>query len=194
MGTGGRAAWEVHGDGGEDSVRRARLLLLARACSEGRTATVTYSDVQRRQTQRELTVLGLGWRPEGWLYLAECRLRSGVRLFRLDRTGEVLLGAPARTIISERFDPRAFASTALQQARRPALLLAVTLGPPLSELARVLFPQAAIERHGGRTRVCHVPVTWPRTLEDLVRSLGAGARIGDYCTNPASMNARATSS
>ncbi len=177
-----------------ERAERERLLLLARACEEGRTAAVTYSDVQRRQTEREVTVLGLGWRPEGWLYFAACQLRSGVRLFRLDRTGEVLLGPPARTIVAERFDPRAFARTALQQERRPALLLPVTLNPPLSEFARVLFPQAAIERRGPRIRICHVPVTWPAALEELVRSLGAGARFGDYCTNPASMNARATSS
>ena len=171
-------------------VERERLILLGRACAEGREAEFEYLDVRRRRTRRTVSVLGLGWRPDGWLFLALCALRSGVRLFRLDRTEEIRLGQRSPRPGLGTFDPRAFASEALGEGRGPALLVPMSLEPPLSDLAAVLFPQAFVEEVAPGRRVCHVRASHPQALGRLIRTLGEGAAIEEFRSNRATVQSR----
>ena len=154
----------------------AALLSLARACGRSRVARVRYVDANGRETRREVEVLGLGWRREGWFFLGLCRLRSAYRLFKLDRVLEVRVSrTPATRTTATHFDARAFASEDVLQRARSPILATIRLILPTATHADVLFPAALIESQPGGARLCHLRVTSINVFAELVLTLGETA-------------------
>lgn len=66
-----------------ETARRARLL--AQAITEGRVVRVLYTDESGRLSRREVEPVTTMVHGDHWYLVGWCRLRRGVRAFRLDR-------------------------------------------------------------------------------------------------------------
>ncbi|WP_248344925.1 helix-turn-helix transcriptional regulator [Anaeromyxobacter paludicola] len=151
------------------------LLPLARACQAGRLARIRYRDAGGHETEREVAVLGLGWRREGWLFAAFCELRQAWRLFRAERVLAIRVTRRRAPSAPAAFDGRRFATEDLS-GPAPAGRVAVALDAPLARLAPALFPSALLERR-GRGCVAHLRASAIDGVAGLCLSLGQGARV-----------------
>lgn len=59
--------------------------VIAAAVASGRVLGLTYVDGVGARTQRAVEPVGVLWGSDGWYLLAWCRLRAGLRGFRVDR-------------------------------------------------------------------------------------------------------------
>ncbi len=59
--------------------------VIAAALASGRVLDLSYVDAVGARTRRAVEPLGVLWGHDGWYLLAWCRLRSGLRGFRVDR-------------------------------------------------------------------------------------------------------------
>lgn len=64
---------------------------VAAAIGRRQVLELSYVDARGASTRRSVEPLGLLWAPEGWLLLAWCRLRDGVRGFVLDSVSDVIV-------------------------------------------------------------------------------------------------------
>ena len=69
----------------------AALIALTTAAQAQQRVRMSYDSAQGSHTEREFDPYGLAWRGGAWYALGMCRLRHGLRSFRLDRMGRVLL-------------------------------------------------------------------------------------------------------
>lgn len=155
--------------------------MLARAAASGRRARIRYILAAGDGGPREVDVLGLGWRSDGWLGAAWCHRRHAFRLLRLARVAEA---EPTSLTVAERaprgFDPRHFSTIGfLAPGSGPATLATVRLEPPLSDVAAVLFPSALFERTWREVVHCHLRATDLAAVRALVASLGPAASLLD---------------
>jgi hypothetical protein len=137
-------------------------------------------------TDREVDVLGLGFRDGRWTIAAWCRLRRGQRLFLPERVRSARV-ATRRAARRGRlpFDARAFACAAWLEPGGTGLALAsVRLAAPLAPCWRALFPGALSEPLPGGARLCHVRVSRPAGLAALVASLGGAAALVGAAARP----------
>jgi predicted DNA-binding transcriptional regulator YafY len=135
-------------------------------------------DAGEEVTDREVDVLGLGFRDGRWTIAAWCRLRRGQRLFLAERVRSARVTARrAARFGRPPFDARAFACAAWLDPGAGPELATVRLAAPLSPAWPALFPGALSERLPGGARLCHVRVSRPRGLAALVASLGGRAVI-----------------
>lgn len=69
----------------------AALIALTTAAQAQQRVRMNYDSAQGSHTEREFDPYGLAWRAGAWYALGMCQLRHGLRSFRLDRMGEVIL-------------------------------------------------------------------------------------------------------
>jgi len=159
---------------------RSRLLAVAGALVAGRRIRICYQDGAGGSTRRTVSPLGLSWRHGHWLLAAHCHLRRALRHFRVDRMEAVALAAGRidGRLVPPGFDARFFSAEGyLRPGLRPPALATVLLAPPLSRVARSLFPAALLEWPAdGRIR-CHLRVSDRPALTQLVESLGPAASL-----------------
>lgn len=140
-------------------------------------ARIRYRDAAGEETERDVAVLGLGWRREGWLFAAFCELRQAWRLFRAERVLAVRVTRRRAPPPPDTFDPRAFATEDLAgPPSAPAPRVAVALDAPLDRVAQALFPSALLERSKGGC-VAHLRAARAEGVAGLALSLGEGARV-----------------
>jgi predicted DNA-binding transcriptional regulator YafY len=84
--------------------QRADLDRIEAAINSRHVLKVRYVDEEGRETEREIEPLGLYFWGKVWTLIAWCRLRTGFRMFRVDRmaelaeTGEIVVPAKGRTL------------------------------------------------------------------------------------------------
>lgn len=140
-------------------------------------ARIRYRDAAGRESERDVEVLGLGWREEGWLFAGFCELRQAWRLFRVERVESVRVTRRRATAPPGRFDARAFATEDLAgPSRTPAGRVAVALDAALARFAPALFPSALVESR-RRGCVAHLRSDRAAGVAGLALSLGPGARV-----------------
>jgi len=130
-------------------------------------------------TEREVDVLGLAFRGDHWLLAAYCRLRHGLRLFRIDRVRSArVTRRRAGRRGARSFDARAFAAESWLDpgTARPALAT-VRLAADLAPAWGTLFPKALSELLPDGARLCHVRASRIGGLAALVASLGNRAEL-----------------
>ncbi len=100
----------AHGD--EARPDAGLLVSLSDAIHLRRRVAMAYRSERKEETQREVDPYGVvGWRGR-WYMVGYCHLRKGLRVFRLDRMGEVrLLSQPFN--LPEDFDPLAYVTQRL---------------------------------------------------------------------------------
>jgi predicted DNA-binding transcriptional regulator YafY len=84
--------------------QRADLDRIEAAINARQVLKVRYVDEEGRETERDIEPLGLYFWGKVWTLIAWCRLRTGFRMFRVDRmtelaaTGETIVPAKGRTL------------------------------------------------------------------------------------------------
>ena len=89
---------------GRDPEASAVPALLTDAVSARRVLRLRYTDREGRSTIRDVEPVGYVGSTTAWYLLGWCRLRSGLRAFRLDRVDRVTATAetaPRRTVLAE---------------------------------------------------------------------------------------------
>ncbi len=156
---------------------QASVQPLARACMGRRLARIRYRAADGEVTEREVAVLGLGWRHDGWLFAAFCQLRRGYRLFRADRVLSVTVTRRAAPDAPGHFDARAFANAELvEPPNAPSRRVAVRLARPVAKVAGALLPMALAEPLADGEQICHLRTTSLEGVAGLVLSLGRFAQ------------------
>ncbi|WP_242333373.1 YafY family protein [Anaeromyxobacter sp. SG66] len=152
------------------------LLTVARGIRHSRRVRILYRDAGGATTARDVEVRGVSFQDGWWYALVHCRLRRAERLFRLDRVLDARVTTrPARPPPTYGFDAAFFASVEYLTPGAPvAHLASIRLTAPLASAATAIFPGAIAER-SGRTVTCHVRVSRPEVLSDLVKTLGPEA-------------------
>ncbi|GAB2551138.1 helix-turn-helix transcriptional regulator [Rhodanobacter koreensis] len=69
----------------------AALIALTTAAQAQQRVSMSYDSAQGVHTERQFDPYGLAYRAGAWYAVGMCRLRNGLRSFRLDRMGEVTL-------------------------------------------------------------------------------------------------------
>jgi predicted DNA-binding transcriptional regulator YafY len=92
-----RLAGRVHMEAGEGDDRPPAARVIEHALVRSQVIALDYRDRDGADTQREVEPLALiGGRQDTWYLVGHCRLRDGVRAFRVDRVaGAALTGEPA---------------------------------------------------------------------------------------------------
>ncbi|BDG08607.1 helix-turn-helix transcriptional regulator [Anaeromyxobacter paludicola] len=156
---------------------QASLQPLARACLSGRLARIRYRAADGEVTEREVAVLGLGWRHDGWLFAAFCQLRGSFRLFRADRVLSATVTRRPAPATPGHFDARAFASAELvEPPNAPTRRVAIRLTLPIAQVAGALLPTALAEQLADGGQLCHLRTTSLEGIAGLVLSLGRFAQ------------------
>ncbi len=171
----------------------ATLLGLASAAQTRRTAVITYTAWDGRESQRELDVYGLVFHSGRWYVTGHDHARDDVRTFRLDRIGSVELGDGTYVVPAD-FDATTQVVSgiaAVGWSHEVSVVLRTTLAdagerlPPsagrLSEHADGVLLETRAERLDGMARMLaglgwDFEVITPDALRDEVLALSDGLR------------------
>ncbi|WP_426689318.1 helix-turn-helix transcriptional regulator [Rhodanobacter ginsengiterrae] len=69
----------------------AALIALTTAAQGRQRVSMSYDSAQGSHTERQFDAYGLVYRAGAWYAVGKCHLRNGLRSFRLDRVGEVIV-------------------------------------------------------------------------------------------------------
>jgi predicted DNA-binding transcriptional regulator YafY len=118
------------------------LHTLSTAAQARQRVRLRYRNPQGEASERDFDPYGLVWRSGGWYVVGHCRLRGGVRSFRLDRILEVT-ALPASFGRPEGFDARGHLDHSIATLpRRHAI--EVHFGADLASVRRALFAAVGV--------------------------------------------------
>jgi predicted DNA-binding transcriptional regulator YafY len=120
----------------------AALVALSAAAQTRTRVTMRYRTARRVETERQFDPYGLAYRNGCWYVAGMCRLRGGLRSFRLDRVQSVL-PLPVRFARPADFDALAHLNLSLATLPR-AFAVEVLLATDMESARRRLFPAAGV--------------------------------------------------
>jgi predicted DNA-binding transcriptional regulator YafY len=120
----------------------AALVALSAAAQTQTRVTMRYRTARRVETERQFDPYGLAYRGGCWYVAGMCRLRGGLRSFRLDRVQSVLPLA-VRFIRPPDFDALGHLTLSLATLPR-AFAVEVLLATDMETARRELFPAAGV--------------------------------------------------
>jgi predicted DNA-binding transcriptional regulator YafY len=120
----------------------AALVALSAAAQAQTRVTMRYRTARRVETERQFDPYGLAYRNGCWYVAGMCRLRGGLRSFRLDRVRSVL-PLPVRFSRPPGFDALAHLTFSLATLPR-AFAVEVLLSTDMETARRHLFPAAGV--------------------------------------------------
>jgi predicted DNA-binding transcriptional regulator YafY len=162
---------------------------LSWAAHTGTRAQIQYRDARGGDTAREIDPYGVVYHAGMWYTVGHCHLRDDLRVFRLDRIGQILL-RETRFERPEGFDPLAYVLESIALAQG-GWEVEVLLCVPLDEARRLVPPDVgALEAVDGGSLMrstagslewmarflvwigCPFEVRNPPELRDVLRGLG----------------------
>jgi predicted DNA-binding transcriptional regulator YafY len=120
----------------------AALVALSAAAQTQTRVTLRYRTARRVETERQFDPYGLAYRGGCWYVAGMCRLRGGLRSFRLDRVQSVM-PLPVRFLRPPGFDALAHLTFSLATLPR-AFAVEVLLATDMDTARRELFPTAGV--------------------------------------------------